>query len=96
MQAARRREVDAIVVWRLDRWSRSVADLIVTLRELTDLGVGFVSLTEAQDLTTSTSRAMASLLAVFAEFEREILRERVRAGIAQTRQECRRNLSAQG
>lgn len=96
MQAARRREVDAIVVWRLDRWSRSVADLIVTLRELTDLGVGFVSLTEALDLTTSTGRAMASLLAVFAEFEREILRERVRAGIAQTHQECRRNLSAQG
>ena len=52
MMAARRREIDVIVVWRLDRWGRSVADLMATLRELTDLGVGFVSLTEALDLTT--------------------------------------------
>jgi putative DNA-invertase from lambdoid prophage Rac len=91
LKAARRREVDVIVVWRLDRWGRSVADLMVTLRELSDLGVGFVSLTEALDLTTPTGRAMAGLLAVFAEFEREILRERVRAGIAQARKEGRRH-----
>ena len=52
MKAARRREVDVVVVWRLDRWGRSLPDLVVTLRELTDLGVGFVSLTEALDLTT--------------------------------------------
>ena len=89
LKAARRREVDVIVVWRLDRWGRSVADLMTTLRELTDLGVGFVSLTEALDLTTPTGRAMAGLLAVFAEFEREILRERVRAGIAQAKREGR-------
>ena len=70
LKAARRREVDVIVVWRLDRWGRSLPDLVVTLRELTELGVGFVSLTEALDLTTSTGRAMAGMLAVFAEFER--------------------------
>lgn len=87
MKAARRREVDAVLVWRLDRWGRSVADLLVTLQEFNELGVGFVSLTEALDLTTPTGRAMAGLLAVFAEFEREILRERVRAGIAQARQQ---------
>lgn len=58
-------------------------------RELTDLGVGFVSLTEALDLTTPTGRAMTGMVAVFAEFEREILRERVRAGIAQARKEGR-------
>jgi DNA invertase Pin-like site-specific DNA recombinase len=89
LMAARRREIDVIVVWRLDRWGRSVADLMMTLRELTDLGVSFVSLTEALDLTTPTGRAMAGLLAVFAEFEREILRERVRVGIAQARNEGR-------
>jgi DNA invertase Pin-like site-specific DNA recombinase len=60
---------------------------MATLRELTDLGVGLLSLTEALDLTTPTGRAMAGLLAVFAEFEREILRERVRAGIAHSRTE---------
>ncbi len=64
---------------------------MVTLRELTELGIGFVSLTEAQDLTTSTGRAMAGMLAVFAEFEREVLRERVGAGIAQARWEGRRH-----
>src|SRR5947209_1578914 len=85
LKAARRRELDAVVVWRLDRWGRSLPDLVVTLRDLTELGVGFVSLTEALDLTTPTGRAMTGMLAVFAEFEREILRERVRAGLAQAR-----------
>jgi putative DNA-invertase from lambdoid prophage Rac len=89
LKAARRREVDVVVVWRLDRWGRSLADLVVTLRELIELGVGFISLTEALDLTTPTGRAMAGMLSVFAEFEREILRERVRAGIAQARKEGR-------
>jgi putative DNA-invertase from lambdoid prophage Rac len=89
LKAARRREVDVILVWRLDRWGRSLPDLVVTLQELTELGVGFVSLSEALDLTTPTGRAMTGMLAVFAEFEREILRERVRAGIAQARKEGR-------
>jgi DNA invertase Pin-like site-specific DNA recombinase len=57
LKAARRREIDVIVVWRLDRWGRSLPDLVVTLRELIDLGVGFVSLTEALDLTTPTGAA---------------------------------------
>jgi putative DNA-invertase from lambdoid prophage Rac len=86
LEAARRREIDVVLVWRLDRWGRSVADLLSTLQELEHLGVGFVSLTEALDLTTPGGRAMAGLLAVFAEFEREILRERVRAGLAHARQ----------
>ena len=86
LDAARRREVDVVLVWRLDRWGRSVADLLATLQELQHLGVGFVSLTEALDLTTPAGRAMAGLLAVFAEFERDILRERVRAGLAHARQ----------
>lgn len=90
MSAARRREIDAVLVWRLDRWGRSVTDLLATLQELEYLGVGFVSLTEALDLTTPAGRAMAGLLAVFAEFEREILRERVRAGLEHARQNGQR------
>ena len=86
LDAARRRDIDVVVVWRLDRWGRSMADLVNTLQELRDLDVGFVSLTEALDLTTPSGRAMAGLLAVFAEFEREILRERVRAGLAHARE----------
>ncbi len=90
LEAARRREIDVVLVWRLDRWGRSVTDLLATLQELEHLGVGFVSLTEALDLTTPAGRAMAALLAVFAEFEREILRERVRAGLAHARQNGKR------
>jgi len=86
LEAARRREIDLVLVWRLDRWGRSVTDLLATLQELEHLGVGFVSLTEALDLTTPAGRAMAGLLAIFAEFEREILRERTRAGLAHARQ----------
>ncbi len=85
LEAARRREIDVVLVWRLDRWGRSLVDLVVTLKELAELGVSFVSLTEALDLTTPTGRAMAGLLSVFAEFEHEILRERIRAGIAEAR-----------
>jgi putative DNA-invertase from lambdoid prophage Rac len=59
---------------------------MVTLQELHELGVGFMSRTEAFDLTTPTGRAMAGLLAVFAQFEREVLREPVRAAIVQARQ----------
>ena len=90
LEAARRREIDVVVVWRLDRWGRSVTDLLATMQELDHLGVGFVSLTEALDLTTPAGRAMAALLAVFAEFEREILSERVRAGLAHARQNGKR------
>ena len=78
-------ELDCIVVWRLDRWGRSLLDLIGTLDELTHLGVGFVSLTEALDMTTPSGRALAGMLPVFAAFERDILRDRVRAGIAAAR-----------
>lgn len=90
LAAARRREIDVVLVWRLDRWGRSVTDLLATLQELEHLGVGFVSLTEALDLTTPAGRAMAGLLAVFAEFEREILRERVRAGLEHARRNGQR------
>lgn len=62
MEAARRREIDIVLVWKLDRWGRSVTDLLATLQELEHLGVGFVSLTEALDLTTPVGRAMAGLL----------------------------------
>jgi hypothetical protein len=71
LDAARRREIDVVLVWRLDRWGRSVTDLLATLQELEHLGVGFVSLTEALDLSTPAGRAMAGLLAILAEFERK-------------------------
>ncbi len=67
IKAARRREIDLLLVWGLDRWGRSLVDLVTTLQELTALDVGFVSLSEAPDMTTPSGRALAGMLAVFAE-----------------------------
>jgi DNA invertase Pin-like site-specific DNA recombinase len=85
LKAARQRKLEVILVWKLDRWGRSLVDLMTTLHELTALGVGFVSLTEALDLTTPAGRAFAGFLAVFAEFERDLIRERIKAGITDAR-----------
>jgi putative DNA-invertase from lambdoid prophage Rac len=85
LEAAKQRKLDVILVWKLDRWGRSLIDLMTTLQELTTLGVGFVSLTEALDLTTPAGRAFAGFLAVFAEFERDLIRERIQAGITAAR-----------
>ncbi len=62
-----------------------MSDLISSLNEFKEIGIGFVSITEALDLTTSAGRAMAGLLAIFAEFERDLLRERVCAGLEQAK-----------
>ncbi len=86
LKMARRREIDAVLVWKLDRFGRSLADLITTLNELRDIGVVFISLTESLDFSTPSGRAMAGMLSTFAEFERDIIRERVKAGIANARE----------
>ena len=67
-----------------------MTDLLATLQELEHLGVGFVSLPEALDITTQAGRAMAGLLAIFSEFEREVLRERTRAGLDHARENGKR------
>ena len=90
IDAAWRREINLVLLWRLDRWGRSITDLLATLQELELPGVGFVSLMEALGLTPAVGRAMAGLLAIFAEFEREILRERARAGLPHARENGKR------
>lgn len=82
---ARRRKVDAIVVWKLDRWGRSTADLTTTLEELRAVGCTFASVTEALDVSTPSGRALVGMLAVVAEFERDLIRERVKAGMQAAR-----------
>jgi DNA invertase Pin-like site-specific DNA recombinase len=90
IKAARRRQIDAIVTWRLDRLGRNLQHLITLLDDITSAGVGFVSLNEAIDLSTSAGRLQLHLLAAFAQFERERIRERVHAGIARARKEGKR------
>jgi putative DNA-invertase from lambdoid prophage Rac len=82
MKDVRKRKVDLVLCWRLDRLGRSLKHLILTLDELQSVGVGFVSYNENLDLTTSTGRLMFQLLGAFAEFERNLIKERVKAGLA--------------
>jgi len=87
MFAARQRKVDCIAVWKLDRWGRSVAHVAESLQELKALGVRWIAVTQNLDTDESSpmSRAMLGMLMVFAEFEREMIRERVLAGMKAAR-----------
>jgi DNA invertase Pin-like site-specific DNA recombinase len=81
---------DVVVVWKLDRLSRSVKDFAAFIVRLESLKVGFRSLTESIDTTTSSGRMFAHMVAAFAEYEREMIRERTMAGLAISRREGRR------
>ena len=84
-QDIRRGRVDVIACYKLDRIGRTLSGLVKFLDECRELGVDFVSTTQALDTTTAAGRAMLGLLSVFSEFEVENLRERVRSGIAKAR-----------
>lgn len=84
------RKVDVVLCWKLDRFFRSLKDLLVTLQELSDLGVEFVALKDAIDQTTSSGRLMTHLLAAFAEFEASLIRTRVKAGLYAAKRKGRR------
>ncbi len=81
-KACRQRQIDVVLVWRLDRLGRSLKHLIMMLDELQSLGVAFVALHEQIDCTTATGQLMLHLLGACAEFERTLIRERVKAGLA--------------
>jgi DNA invertase Pin-like site-specific DNA recombinase len=81
---------DTLVVWRLDRLGRSLRHLIDTVTELQEKGIGFKSLTESIDTTTSGGRLVFDIFASLAEFEREIIRERTQAGLQAARARGRR------
>jgi DNA invertase Pin-like site-specific DNA recombinase len=80
---------DVLVVWKLDRLSRSLKDLLTLLEKVQLAGAGFLSLTEAIDTTTPAGRMMMQIVGSFAEFERAMLRERTRIGLDNARAEGR-------
>ena len=80
---------DIVSVWKLDRLSRSLMDLLRIMDRLDKAGAGFRSLTEAIDTTTPAGRMMMQMLGSVAEFEREMIRERTRAGLAHAREQGR-------
>lgn len=75
------RDIDAVLVWRLDRFGRSLQHLQNAIAVLKDAKVGFISLKEGFDLTTPMGKAFFGMLGVFAEFERDVIAERIRAGL---------------
>jgi DNA invertase Pin-like site-specific DNA recombinase len=80
---------DVVVVWKLDRLSRSLKDLLHIIEKIGTAGAGFRSLTEAIDTTTPAGRMMMQMVGAFAEFERAMIRERTSAGLAAARAEGR-------
>jgi len=87
---ARRRKLDVVICWRLDRLGRSLRHLVGLLDELQTLGVAFVSLAEGIDATTPAGRLQMHILAAIAQFERERIVERVKAGLARAKRQGRR------
>jgi DNA invertase Pin-like site-specific DNA recombinase len=83
------RKGDVVVVWKLDRLSRSLRDLILIMDKIAQTGGGFRSLTEAVDTTSPAGRMVMQILGCFAEFERSMVRERTRAGLAAARTQGR-------
>lgn len=80
---------DVVVVWKLDRLSRSLSDLLRIMEKIEAAGAGFRSLTEAVDTTTPAGRMMMQMIGSFAEFERELIRQRTGAGLEKARREGR-------
>jgi DNA invertase Pin-like site-specific DNA recombinase len=81
MADARRRRFDAVLVWKLDRFGRSLRHLVNALAELEALGLSFISLRDNLDLSTPSGRLMFQIIGAMAEFERSLIQERVKAGL---------------
>lgn len=81
----KKRKIDAILVWKLDRFGRNLKHLITTLDELNHVGVSFISFTENIDFTTPMGKLMFSMLGAFAEYDRDINSEKVKAGLENAR-----------
>ena len=90
MADARQRKFDMIAVWKLDRFGRSLRHLVNAIAEFEALGVAFISLRDNLDLGTPAGRLMFQIIGAMAEFERALIRERVRAGLAHARSKGKR------
>src|SRR4029077_5300537 len=82
LTGCRKRLVDAVVVYRYDRFARSLRQLVNALEEFRSLGIDFISLHEGVDTSTPNGRLVFGIFASIAEFERELIRDRVKSGIA--------------
>src|SRR5437868_1136183 len=81
MSDAHQRKIDAVLVWKIDRFGRSLKHLVNSLADLSAYGVAFISLRDNLDLSTPSGRLMFQIIGAMAEFERSLIQERVRAGL---------------
>ena len=89
LQDIREGKYDGVLIWKLDRWARSLQELIMNVTEITNRGKQFIVLTQPFDTTSASGMLMMQILGAFAEFEREIIRERTMAGLARARSQGR-------
>ena len=85
MAFIRARRCDCLLVWRFDRFARSLSHLVITLEELRELRVDFASVRNGTDTTTSQGKLLFGINALFAEYERDVIKERIMAGLARVR-----------
>jgi len=85
MAAARKRQIDAVLVWRFDRFARSTKHLLLALEEFRSLGIQFVSYQENIDTSSPLGQALFTIVSAVAQLERDLIRERVNAGIRNAR-----------
>lgn len=90
MSDAHKRRFDVVLVWKLDRFGRSLRHLVNALAEFESLGIAFVSLSDNLDLSTASGRLMFNIIGAMAEFERALIQERVRAGLRNARAKGKR------
>ena len=90
MTDAKRRRFDVVLVWKLDRFGRSLRHLVNALAEFESLGIAFVSLSDNLDLSTASGRLMFQIIGAMAEFERALIQERVKAGLRNARAKGKR------
>jgi len=87
LKLLRSRVYDGLLIWKLDRWGRSTSELVLELNEFSDKGILFVSIQDNIDLSTPAGRLIAHIFSAFAEFERELIRERTNAGLKRAKKE---------
>jgi DNA invertase Pin-like site-specific DNA recombinase len=87
MDLARKRKVDVVLAWKFDRFARSTKHLVTALEEFRELGIDFISYTENVDTSTPAGKALFTMVSAFAEFERDLIGERVKAGLDRARAE---------
>lgn len=90
MQRLRQKEFDGVLVWKLDRWARSLSEMILEVKELIDKNIVFISLKDNIDLSNAAGRLTFHIFSAFGEFERDIIRERTILGLDRAKKEGKR------